>query len=176
MAASQLAQPPLLRSNKVDRIALYATEYPFDGNALRPLGVMIEDDELLETAIAALIRGDSIDEDDIPFVGILCYQVFLDSYSNIVAVTHVVNHDATVVFDSASLHGGKIWLSDRTGQKSRALRSVPFAQVIFDALQRDLPAYIQGQDKKYRRAAGKSLADLLGVTNAREERMDKTSQ
>lgn len=84
----------------------------------------------------------------IPAVGVLSEQRFLDSASNVVFSTHIVNYQATVVVDSLESLGDAYRMTGK---------SKVFCRLIFDLMKTHCPKVIEKQEEVY----GQRLEDLL---------------
>lgn len=109
-------------------------------------------DAQLAKKLAFLVKDmKKTDEMTYPPIGILSEQKFMDSASNVVFTTHIVNYEATVVVDSLTGAGKEYF---RTGH------SFEFCRVVYEMMKKYCPHVIEKQDKFYREV-DKPLEELL---------------
>ena len=110
------------------------------------------DDAKLAKKLAGFVKDmKKTDEMTYPFIGILSEQKFMDSTSNVVFTTHIVNYEATVVIDPLPGFNKDCF---RNGS------SVEFCRIIYDLMNKHCPKVIEEQNSLYRKG-NRSLEELL---------------
>ncbi len=152
-AAQAFAGEPFDRvdTNRIVRVVVGLTELfgddPFANNPKPPPTSKFKEyfelrDPQLVQKLAGLVKVmKKTDEMTYPAIGVLSEQKFMDSASNVVFTTHIVNYEATVVVDC---------LTGADKDYFRTGHSVEFCRVIYDKMKEHSPKAIEELDQHYR--------------------------
>lgn len=112
--------------------------------AIEPYPYSIQNTNTIALLCRSLAATDPIKRAP-PFSGILSYQVFLGRQGEVVAVTHIVLHECTVIMGTgARREESAIML----GESLQTGKNRDFCRIIYDMMQRELPDVIRDLDKQ----------------------------
>ena len=157
------------RKSNVSSILLCEAVYPFNDpfaplegevkhTTLKSLCV-ITDPSQIALIVSEMSANHAPDTEGFPFIGILCYLVFLDSSSNIVDAAHIVNWKASIISDYVVRDGDSLILSSASTR--RFFKSKAMARIAYDTLLEKCPSIIKKMDDSYQSDYQKTTEEIL---------------
>lgn len=153
----------LLNKSSVNKIILCEENSSFDNPWLQPIGVVITNNNDIAMLYNELSNQSFTNCLEAPFVGILCYQVFLSKHDEVLAITHIVNFEATVVLQKGKIINQRYYVVN-TGKAAdiyRVCESIKFCRMIYEYLKKYRPDFVAVQNKYYLDVAHKTLEEML---------------
>ena len=161
----------LVAGEKIKKILICEEKSPFDSPYLQSLDVVITNRNDITRLYNSLNNTTFTNRCDAPFVGIFCHQVFIGTNDEVLAISHIVNYDATVVLNNGIKKDQHYYILDKgpTFDGIMVCQSIDFCRIIYDRVNENIPAFITKQNKFYidveKKTVEKMIFQKLAPTN-----------